>query len=478
MVEDSPITAIDDKAKRQEHLLSTFFKLLNESEIHYCVLRNYEQLPEKVGNDVDFFVLKTELAATIRLLQQAAEGTGWTIIRASTRFEYQSFHLLYQAAASFYILHLDFHTGIHWRGIQYMSHDVLWQKRQKYKNFFVASAGGEVAVSLFKEYLRVGIFKGSAHDHRRQRLQKLMQTAPETFDQAVQPYLGTHDSELFQKEVLAGDWDKLEHVVSGVRLRLIIRALLRHPVEQCRNWVRFTGFHVRDKFRQPQGLFVCFIGPDGSGKTTLSHKLVSNFTNLFEGILYFHGRPGYVPRLRRLLTYFKRGPEENVTTSAAVENGYFQRRVPHGKVRSLLYIGYYTLDYLLGYFTIVKARARGKLVIFDRYFYDYLIIQTFRAVPRWIINGILRLLPTPDVLIWLKTSPERLLERKQELTLEQIEQQSRICQEIVEVFPFASMVVTDEGIEPTFSKVASIILGKMAHKVKNWSSETRKREFT
>ena len=36
--------------------LSRFFTRINEAGIKYCVLKNYDQLPLHVGNDVDMWV--------------------------------------------------------------------------------------------------------------------------------------------------------------------------------------------------------------------------------------------------------------------------------------------------------------------------------------------------------------------------------------------------------------------------------------
>jgi len=38
--------------------LTALFNRLNEEKVTYCVLRNYETLPERVGNDVDIWVEK------------------------------------------------------------------------------------------------------------------------------------------------------------------------------------------------------------------------------------------------------------------------------------------------------------------------------------------------------------------------------------------------------------------------------------
>ena len=36
--------------------LSHLFAILNREQIGYCVLRNYEQLPIEIGNDIDIWV--------------------------------------------------------------------------------------------------------------------------------------------------------------------------------------------------------------------------------------------------------------------------------------------------------------------------------------------------------------------------------------------------------------------------------------
>lgn len=44
------------REKTISEFLSQFFSLLNEEDISYCVLRNYETLPSETGNDIDIWV--------------------------------------------------------------------------------------------------------------------------------------------------------------------------------------------------------------------------------------------------------------------------------------------------------------------------------------------------------------------------------------------------------------------------------------
>jgi len=46
---------------------------------------------------------------------------------------------------------------------------------------------------------------------------------------------------------------------------------------------------------------ICLIGPDGSGKYTVSSHLLENMKDLFEDIRYYHGHYQILPDLSRLL---------------------------------------------------------------------------------------------------------------------------------------------------------------------------------
>jgi len=80
----------------------------------------------------------------------------------------------------------------------------------------------------------------------------------------------------------------------------------------------------------------------------------------------------------------------------------------------------------MGYLKTVRpALKRSWLVVGDRWMYGYLV-QPYALKfygPNVLARAIVRLLPRPDLIVNLSAPPHLIRERKQELTLSQIEQE-------------------------------------------------------
>jgi thymidylate kinase len=80
----------------------------------------------------------------------------------------------------------------------------------------------------------------------------------------------------------------------------------------------------------------------------------------------------------------------------------------------------------LGYLTTVRpALNRSSLIIGDRWMYGYIVQPAALRYqgPDALARAVLRLLPRPNLIVNLVAPPHVIRERKQELTLSQIEQE-------------------------------------------------------
>jgi thymidylate kinase len=150
-----------------------------------------------------------------------------------------------------------------------------------------------------------------------------------------------------------------------------------------------------------RGLFVAILGADGSGKTTLAGDLRESLAPLFTGTALFHVRPNLI---------VPRGPD------FPAPYAYGDR--PHRSAGSLVKLAGYVVDDTLGYLVKVRpALASGRLAVFDRYF-DDLLVDPHRyryGGPPWLVRGLRRLVPRPDLILILDLDERQILARKAEL---------------------------------------------------------------
>jgi thymidylate kinase len=245
-----------------------------------------------------------------------------------------------------------------------------------------------------------------------------------------------------------------------MRRQAVIRALKHEPLAQLGRGAAFLWWNLV-KFFRPSGLFVVLIGPDGSGKSTVSKGLQTYLNPLFQGSKYFHAHFKNLPRLRDLLRHlgFKAPDASPADPSEMRQAG----PVPN-RLRSVIFLIYYGIDYLLGYPVIFRARGRGQLIIFDRYYYDYLI-QPGMTLPHWLLTLVMRLIPNPDAVVYLKNNPDVILSRKPELTRQELERQAAVCGQLISQLRQGAVVETTGTPEETTANVAEILLAKICRRV-------------
>jgi thymidylate kinase len=179
---------------------------------------------------------------------------------------------------------------------------------------------------------------------------------------------------------------------------------------------RLSATRILERVTHPTGLVVAVVGPDGSGKSTLTRALPDACGQLFRRSLAIHFRPGILPR-----------PGKVVAASLPPDPTRPHARPVHGSAVSLLLLAYYWLDFQVGHaLKVAPTRARSGLVVVERGFLDLAVDPTryrLKVSPR-LVHVLSRLLPSPDLTIVLDAGAEATAERKSELPLAEIVRQS------------------------------------------------------
>ncbi len=209
-----------------------------------------------------------------------------------------------------------------------------------------------------------------------------------------------------------------------------------------------------------RSLILCFIGPDGAGKTTIANMLLkSEIANkLFYRKYYFHTNFPILPPLRKVVKFFGilKGKESNN------ENVIKKDIKPLPWWRAIIYPIYYGINYFLGRFWLwLKKTNGGSIIIFDRYFYEYYINRQFDRCPRVLLSVIEKIIPKPDILIFLKNTPQTIYERKKELLIEEIERQLVECEKIVRKYKNSYIIETTQSPELILDEIKKIIIEKI-----------------
>ncbi|MDB6123742.1 MAG: Thymidylate kinaselike protein [Pedosphaera sp.] len=180
------------------------------------------------------------------------------------------------------------------------------------------------------------------------------------------------------------------------------------------------GRSGRPDAKHGRGTFAVLIGLDGSGKTTLARNIsrLAPVSGRFDGVRYFHWRPKIINYIEFPLPEFRNVPRKHSLPKSWITSFFSALRL----AKNILIVN------LAYYLRVRPLLRRNYLIVIDRYFYNYYIdpVSVKYYGPAWLLIFMTRCFPKPDAIISLSAGPDTLLQRKQELTPEQIAQQSVI----------------------------------------------------
>lgn len=385
------------------NLIRRVITYLNENT-EYAVMRNFDGLPDSnSARDIDIIIRKKDLQRIKKPLVKLIDELGWKIIT------YLNSDRLFTLVCA--------------RNDGNITSIMQW-------DFFVDTSVFGVLLMDADEFLADKEFNGFLWHLKidSQFLDKYL------YDRAVgaeypEKYSSTRDAAKDSpavKEKLRKIFgcESVEQCDKTRGKKLLMKAMSRNLKTRPLGFVggvgRFLWTFVGNYLMSRTGFSVGFTGPDGSGKTTVIDRTIERLGDVFKTAhAYYHFRPALFGNLGEVA--------HSAGIKKDVDRNYSD---PHrggktGVLSSLARLGYYSVDYIVGYFVKVKSKTRiTRLVIFDRYFTD-IICDSRRSriyLPPKFLNGWRRLfIPSLDYNILLTASADTILERKRELDREGID---------------------------------------------------------
>jgi thymidylate kinase len=218
-----------------------------------------------------------------------------------------------------------------------------------------------------------------------------------------------------------------------------------------RTYVRESGRVVR-RIAHPTGFWITFLGPDGCGKSTVISHVRDELAPAFRRTRRYHLRPHLEVRDAR--------------DGVVVTDPHAQP--PRGKVMSTLKLGYWWIDYSLGYLvSVFPALVRSTLVLFDRY-YDDIEVDPRRyryGGSTWLARQLGRVIPRPNLIVVLDLPATVAHERKKEVPLAEIERQRTLYRDIARRHEKGHLVDASRPLEDVVRDVTQLILGALERRI-------------
>ena len=207
-----------------------------------------------------------------------------------------------------------------------------------------------------------------------------------------------------------------------------------------------------------EGVLITFSGLDGAGKSTLIEFLTATLEGRRQPVtvLHLNDQVGVYAFLRGVRNRLRGAPEDGLVPGAPdPKSQKLQRPAPRGlrgalsRLRTALLWNkglrrlLYPLD--LAIFVCYRAyleRARGRVLIMDRYFYDTLVDLTSGRPGPW-TRLLERLTPRPTVPVFLDITPEESFRRKREFTIEYLSRRADAYRRVFDRVPNAVRLRND-----------------------------------
>lgn len=427
------------------NLLPQFFNALNSKSIQYCVLRNYQSLPESTGgSDLDIFINKKDATKFIKILSEISCKLGGSITSVISSNICPRICILGNKGTGWGVM-IDLHYDeISYRGYTILSNKNVWRNTFQYKGEISAlNTKADALVGLFKELLNNGTCREKYFiDFESLSLDEKFLN--EVFQDIQKPELIPILLETKNKSYSKDEVNRL--------VKALNKSFPKKKIDSLKKISKLSRL-----FKQP-GYTIAFLGTDGSGKSTIIEKIKPTLNEAFHKAVYYeHMRPNKFPSIARLL-----GSKEEF--NAPVTN-------PHGSttsgfIGSFLRWFYYTLDYTFGFYLKVwpKKAIRSCVWIFDRYYYDYLIDPKRGRIklPQWLLKFGQFIIPEPDIILCLGTDAETIHNRKPELPLKEVERQVTALKKFCSSHKRAVWIDTGKNIDESSNDALEAIIEMMA----------------
>jgi thymidylate kinase len=449
------MTGVVDSTKGLEtRILSTVFDVLNKAGVDYCVVNNYENLPDSISTDVDMAIDSRTLERLDALMGEAARESGAEIIQKIWHgYQKCAYILSPLVIGARFRVQLDFFTDFSAKGYPIlMKNDVLLRGRRPFRIFSIPAPEAEAMFLLMRR-----IVKNDMSISHIEKLRSLVASEPKKIEKMMTEVFG---SELWSRTVGLIESGKLEPFNDNLMTyRRVLRAWSRRGLSMRPRLKYSVSQLVRvfHRLRYPVGLSVVFLGPDGSGKSTIANLVLERVSGSFHGGRVQYWRPYLLPAMGRL-KFWNPGEEPSV-------NPRPHDHVPQNPVKSLIRFLFYFVDYLAGYpIKVYLRKVKKQIIVFDRYYYDYLVdLQRYQFnIPAWLPRLLLFFVPAPDMTIYLDGDPSELMQRKQELSFAELSRQVAEFRNILPCLPQSIRIGTGRPIEEIVGEISQLILEKKA----------------
>jgi len=437
-----PATRAVDEPLGPGRILLNVLDLLDQEGIAYCIPHGYDGFLHDITADVDM-VLPAEILPhrLVHLLHDNRDRLGARIVQWLADREH--FIVLTgknpDGSACFLQLHVGGDYVLQHRVIY--TADAMLASARPHRQWRVPSPGVEYTCRLARRAA-----KGRLMEPDVRKLDALRMEDESGCDEQMRQVFGSSIGARVDQPA------DMRPILGDLRARMLRRATLRRPFSFARNLCGAAFRRAKRIFKLDRGLSVVFLGPDGSGKSTIVRAVAQDLAMVFAE----SDRQSFPPALRN------RGKDMGTSSTP---HDVKPRSFISSSIRALGY--WFMWERFSHRFTVRRTKSRNGLVLHDRHIVDALVdpVRYRYGGPLWLLRAIWTLLPNPDLVILLDVPADIAYERKREVPVEEIARLRDGYARLVRAMPCGKVIDASKPLGEVIADVDNAIVDCLAQRV-------------
>ena len=425
------VPANPDEPGNQD-MFEQMVKSFEAAGMPYCILAGYDEFPQHIPSDIDFMIDPAWSTLLPAIVSSIAKATGAQLIQ----------HLQHETTATtITYLHPDSSGDYRRHGSLWLRAQTVLENRRRHRHgFWIPSAADAFAYYLIKK-----LDKGSLNRQQATELATRYVEDKENCVKRLHALLPAVEAQLLEDALAGGAgfdapaWRAVSEHLLQIKQGLHRQALAIPWPDRALQAVSDMR-RIAMRCRQPTGLRIVFLGPDGSGKSSVISAVSEQLAQAFRRVEYRH----LCPRRRP-------APADGVDT---VSDPHAEPN--RGLLGSFAKLLHFWSGYVIGsIFWLYPCHVRSTLVVFDRFYHDLLADPArYRyGAPLTPVRKLGRLLPQPDMVFILDAPAEVLQLRKQEVSPAESARQRDAYLMLAQEFRHASVIDTTQPLEQVIGNV-------------------------
>lgn len=419
--------------------LKKILKVLTDSELDYCIQNGYENMPYSCPTDVDIFYRGATEKDIDKIVKKAAADANLLVLqKVAMGYYHYVYWLTPELPDSNFQLELDFQSELSNRVMpHYFIPNKLLDRKKEFRGFYIPSPSDEIVYTLLRRTVKHN-FSGKhletlrkAYYNNPEEIESILkEELPTDIVEGLQDIITNNSIELFEKH-----YSKFYDYVCTLSRK---NNTTIKRISQI--WYNVTKM-LPLRFVKPTGMDIALLAPDGGGKSTILAALSEYGITSFSGVVRKYFRPEWFKNIGQ----YKPNAKPEIT-----DNPNPHGRKPDNVIKSWIRFLFYLIDFSLGYYIkVVPLKWNRKLVVFDRYYYDYFVdMYRYHFSLAKIVPHLFKfLVPTPDITFILYAPANIIYNRKKELTLEEIRRQCEAFNKISQRVKNAILINVDRPVD-------------------------------